>query len=184
MTEPRLAPIDPSTAPDDLNIFLTDAAAGTGGAINIFTTMANNPGLLRRYLPFGGKLLMGGGIDARSRELMILRTAWNCRSDYEWGQHVRIGRDVGLTDDETLRVTAGPSHVGWSPADALLLTACDELCETHTLSEVTWAGLAKRFDAKHLVELTLLIGHYVMVAGMLNALGVQREPGVDGFPSV
>jgi 4-carboxymuconolactone decarboxylase len=184
MTEPRLAPIDPTTAPDDLAVFLAEATAGTGGAINIFTTMANNPGLLRRYLPFGGKLLMGGGIDARSRELMILRTAWNCGSDYEWGQHARIGRQAGLTDDEMVRVTAGPSAVEWSPDDALLLTACDELCQTHTLSDATWAGLTDRYDAKLLVELTLLIGHYVMVAGMLNALGVQREPGVDGFPSL
>jgi 4-carboxymuconolactone decarboxylase len=182
MTEPRVAPIDPTTAPGDIAAFLTDATAGTGGALNIFTTMANHPGLLRRYLPFGGKLLLGGVIDARSRELMILRTAWNCRSEYEWGQHARIGREIGLTDDEIGRVTEGPGHPAWAPDDALLITACDELCDTHTLTDATWARLADRLDAKHLVELTLLVGHYVMVAGMLNALGVQREPGVEGFP--
>jgi hypothetical protein len=28
----------------------------------------------------------------------------------------------------------------------------------------------------------LLVGHYVMIAGFLNTIGVEREPGVEGFP--
>jgi 4-carboxymuconolactone decarboxylase len=182
-TPPRIAPIDPATAPDDIAQFLATATDSTGGAMNIFTTMANHPGLLRRYLPFGGKLLNGGVIDPRVRELLILRTAWNCWSEYEWGQHVRIGREAGLSDDEITLVTLGPEADGWSADDALVLTACDELCTTHTVSDLTWARLADHLDARELVELTLLVGHYVMIAGMLNALGVQREVGVEGFPS-
>jgi len=179
---PRLAPIDPTTAPDDIAEFLASATDSTGGAMNIFATMANHPGLLRRYLPFGGKLLNGGVIDPRVRELLILRTGWNCRCEYEWGQHARIGRQSGLTEAEITQVTVGPDADGWSPDDALVLTACDELCATHSISDATWARLADRLDARHLVELTLLVGHYVMIAGMLNALGVQREVGVEGFP--
>jgi alkylhydroperoxidase family enzyme len=181
---PRLAPIDPTTAPDDIAEFLATATDGTGGAMNIFATLANHPGLLRRYLPFGGKLLNGGVLDDRTRELVILRTGWNCRSEYEWGQHARIGREAGLTDAEIVRVTVGPDADGWSPDERLVLTAADELCTTHTIGDATWAALAERFDPKHLVELTMLVGHYVMIAGMLNALGVQREAGVEGFPAV
>jgi len=178
MSDPRIAPIDPTEAPDDLVEFLTSP----NGSMNIFTTMANHPGLLRRYLPFGGKLLNGGSIDDRQRELLILRTGWNAGSDYEWGQHVRIGRAAGLTDTEIERVAAGPGADGWSSTDATLLTACDELCTDHVLSDPTWAALAELLDTRQLVELTLLVGHYVMIAGMLNSLRVQRDPGVVGFP--
>ncbi len=171
---PRLAPIDPATAPEDLAPFLT---------MNIFTTLANNPGLLRKWLPFGGKLLMGGSLDARTRELLILRAAWNAGCDYEWGQHARMALDVGLTADEVTRVSQGPDAEGWSPDDALLLRAADEVCTDRDFSDATWAALTARFDAKQLVELPMLVGHYVMLAGVLKALRVEREPGVEGFPT-
>ncbi len=178
MSEPRIAPIDPADAPDDMVEFLTSDT----GSMHIFTTMANHPGLLRRYLPFGGKLLNGGSIDARQRELLILRTGWNTGSDYEWGQHVRIGLLAGLTDGEIEQVATGPAADGWSSADAALLTACDELCTHHVISDPTWDALTGLLDTKQLVELTLLVGHYVMIAGMLNSLRVQRDPGVVDFP--
>jgi len=95
---------------------------------------------------------------------------------------VRIGRAAGLTDTEIERVAAGPGADGWSSTDATLLTACDELCTDHVLSDPTWAALAELLDTRQLVELTLLVGHYVMIAGMLNSLRVQRDPGVVGFP--
>ncbi len=177
---PRIAPVDPADAPDDLAPFLQAGVDGSG-ALNIFTTLANHPGLFRRYLPFGGKLLQGGALDDRTREILILRTAWNTGSDYEWGQHVRIGLGVGLSQDEIERIARGP-EAGWSPDDIVILVACDELCTDRDLSEATWAALAARFDTRQLVELPMLVGHYVMIAGMLKSLRVQREPGVVGFP--
>lgn len=178
----RIAPIDPADAPEDLAPFLQGGVDGTG-ALNIFTTLANHPGLLRRYLPFGGKLLQGGVLEARTREIFILRTAWNTGSEYEWGQHVRIGRDVGLSDEEILRIARGP-EAGWSPDDVVVLVACDELCTDRDLSDATWDALTARFDTRELVELTMLVGHYVMIAGMLKSLRVRREPGVAGFPDL
>ncbi len=172
-TTPRIAPIDPANAPEDLAQFVN---------MNIFATLANNPGLTRKWLPFGGKLLQGGALDARTRELLILRTAWNAVSDYEWGQHARIGREAGLADDEIVRVSEGPDAAGWSADDALVLRACDELCTDRDITDPTWAALADRFDTKQLIELPMLVGHYVMIAGVLKSLRVQREPGVEGFP--
>ena len=45
---------------------------------------------------------------------MILRVAWLCRSEYEWGQHIEIGRTAGLSDDEMRRIAADPSADAWS----------------------------------------------------------------------
>ena len=80
---------------------------GALGEANIFTTLVRAPDVFRRWLPFGGALLRGS-LPARDRELLILRTAVNCTAPYEWGQHVRLGRLAGLTDDEIARVAAGP----------------------------------------------------------------------------
>ena len=94
--------------------------------LNIFTTLARHPALVRRWLPFG-TVMLTGALPPRDRELLILRTAWNCRSAYEWGQHVRIGLAAGVTQDEIDRVPPGPGAPGWSPLDAALHGAADEL---------------------------------------------------------
>lgn len=160
---------------------LLGEVAVSGPASNIFTTLVRHPGLFRRWLPFGGKLL-AGRLSARDRELLILRTGWLCQAEYEWGQHVPLGREAGLTDDELARITAGPDDPAWSEADATLLRAADELHDDACIGDATWAALAERYDERQLIEIPMLVGHYHLVAFTLNSLGVQLEPGVGGFP--
>lgn len=174
---PRIPPIPESERDDQARELLAQAGGGTAGATNIFATLVRHPGLFRRWLPFGGKLL-AGKLPARDRELLILRTGWNCRSDYEWAQHVRIARTAGLSDDEIARVRQGPGADGWSAHDALLLAAADELHRDACLGDATWAALAERYDERQLVEVPMLVGHYHLVAFTLNSLGVQVEDDV------
>jgi alkylhydroperoxidase family enzyme len=181
---PRIAPLPATGNPPDVQALIDGAVPVGGVTANIFLTLANHPGLMRRYLPFGGKLLAKGKLPDREREIVILRTAWLCRSDYEWGQHVRIGRDAGLTDAETERIPDGPDGDGWSSFEATLLRATDELVIDHRLSDATWNALAVRYDDQQMIELTLLAGNYAMIAGMLNSVGVEREEGVVGLTSI
>jgi alkylhydroperoxidase family enzyme len=180
-TVPRLAPLTTDEQSDEQRELLESVAAPGGFASNIFATLVRNPGLFRRWLPFGGKLL-AGRIPPRERELMILRTAWLCRSTYEWGQHVLVSRSSGVTDDEMARVQEGPDAEGWDPFERVLLRAADELHADACIGDETWAALAARYDEKQLIEVPMLVGHYHMVAFTLNALGVQLEPGLDGLP--
>ncbi|MGH9300180.1 MAG: carboxymuconolactone decarboxylase family protein, partial [Acidimicrobiales bacterium] len=99
-----------------------------------------------------------------------------------WGQHALIGLRNGLTPEEIDRVPAGPSANRWPDPDALLLRAADELHELYTLSDGTWALLAERYDEPQLIELVMLVGHYHLVAMTLNALGVEPDEGIPGFP--
>jgi 4-carboxymuconolactone decarboxylase len=173
--EPRIPPLPESEWDDDVRQLLD------GRAVNIFTTLVRHRGLYRHWLPFGGKLLLAGRLDARERELLILRTAHNCRAEYEWGQHVLIGRQAGISDEEIRRLREGPDATGWSKEDATLLRAADELHRESEISDETWAQLAARYDEKQLIELCMLVGHYHMVAFALNSLRVQREEGVPGL---
>lgn len=150
-------------------------------ATNIFATLVRAPGLFRRWLPFGGKLL-AGKLPARDRELLILRTAWNCRADYEWGHHVAIGLQSGLRRDEIDRVPDGPD-ASWPAADEVLLRAADQLHVEYRLDDATWDSLRARYDEQQLVELPMLVGHYHLLAMTLNSLGVELEPGYEALPS-
>ncbi len=179
-TSPRLQPLTEAEQDDQARELLSGAGAGGGPATNIFTTLVRHPGLFRKWLPFGGKLL-SGKLAARERELLILRTAWRCGSEYEWGQHVLIAKAAGLGDDEVQRVKEGPGAAGWDPFDATLLRAADELHDSSCIGDEAWAALAERYDDRQLIEVAMVVGHYHLVAFTLNSLGVEREPGVDGF---
>jgi 4-carboxymuconolactone decarboxylase len=178
---PRVPPLPVDERDEQTRELLGGADGITGPAANIFDTLVRHPGLFRKWLPFGGKLL-AGKLPARDRELLILRTGWHCRSDYEWGQHILIARAAGITDDEIARVTRGPDAPGWDEFERVLLTAADELHEDACISDATWGALAERYDVRQLIEVPMLVGHYHMVAFALNSLGVQREAGVPGLP--
>lgn len=173
--EPRIPPLPESEWDENVRELLD------GRAVNIFTTLVRHPGLYRRWLPFGGKLLLAGRLDPRERELVILRTAARCRAPYEWGQHVLIGRQSGLSDDDIRRIRQGPSAEGWSDHEAALLRAVDELHEQAEIGDETWSRLAAVYDEERLIELCMLVGHYHMVGFTLNSLRVQSEDGVPGL---
>ncbi len=177
---PRIPPL-PQDGRDPHTEELLAALRGFNGVeLNIFSTLARHPKLLKRWSAFGGTLLYRGALPARERELLILRTGYLCRSAYEWGQHVTIGQAAGLTDDEIARVAAGPDADGWSPEDALVLRAADDLHRDSRLGDATWDALAARWDEQQLIEVCMVVGQYHLVAFTLNSLGV--EPESDDFP--
>jgi alkylhydroperoxidase family enzyme len=177
----RIPPLPPEERDEAVRQLLATVVVG-GEDANIFTTLARHPGLLRKWLPFGGKLF-AGAISARERELLILRTGWNCRAEYEWAQHVPMGLAAGLTQDEVDRIPAGPDAAGWDGFDAVLLRAADELHRDYRISDHTWDELCGRYDERQLIELPMLVGQYHLVAMTLNSLGVELDHGLKGFPS-
>lgn len=177
----RVPPANAADLPADVRDAIGATEAGVGEARNVFMTLAHHPGLLRRYLPFGGKLFAGGKLSARDRELVVLRTAYVCVCRYEWAQHVGIARSAGVTEDELARVAAGPSAPEWSARDRLLLRSVDELRAEARLSAATWDALTAEFHLQQLIELLMLVGNYVMLAGVLNTLQTELEPDVAGI---
>jgi alkylhydroperoxidase family enzyme len=179
-SRPRLDPL-PEAEWDDEQRELVRAAERDGRALNIYRTLVRHPKLLKRWGVFGGHILYRNSLPPRERELLILRTGWLCRCQYEWGQHVIIARASGLTDDEIARVRDGPGAAGWSESEAALLRAADELHADASLSDATWQALSQRFDARQLLDLVFTVGQYHIVAMALNTLGVQPEAGLPRF---
>src|SRR3954469_18131560 len=116
---PRIEPLPESEWNEDVRAILDTRLPGLDtrlGDNNIFASLARHPELFRAWLPFGGHLLRSDVLPARERELLILRTACNCASSYEWGQHVRRAEGLGMPREEILRVAEGPDAPGWSDA--------------------------------------------------------------------
>jgi 4-carboxymuconolactone decarboxylase len=176
---PRILPVkSPSPEAEEtlVKLFSLD-----GRPLNIFTTFAHHPLLLKRYIALGGVFLAHNQVPAREREIVILRVAWLTGSVYEFGHHTRIGLESGLDEDEIARIASAGTE-GWQPAEAALLQAADEIHATDRLGDETWAELAARYSEAELLELLALIGFYRMTAGVLNSIGVEPEPGVAAWP--
>ncbi|MCF1508692.1 carboxymuconolactone decarboxylase family protein [Streptomyces glomeratus] len=176
-TGPRLAPLpEDGWDPSVRELLASIPRDADGHLARIFTTLVRHPGLFRHFLPFGSHLLRNGRLPDRTRELLILRTAYNTRAGYEWGRHVPLARASGVTEEEIRRIGAGPDAQGWAPSDARLLRAADELHREACVSAATWSSLAADHDEAQLIEITMLVGQYHMVAFFLNSAGTRLEP--------
>jgi 4-carboxymuconolactone decarboxylase len=170
-------------ADDQISAEVRQLVGGSAmGMLNIFRTLANHPGLMKRWLVFGNHVLGKSTLPAREREIAILRIGWLCRSAYEWGQHVAIGKAAGLSDDEIARITKGADAIGWSAAERALLRATDELHEVAFISDATWSELSGSWNTQQLMDLVFTVGQYNLVSMALNSFGVQPEPGLAPLP--
>ncbi len=179
LSKPRIKPIHEDDWNESQNVVFKGQKM-RGNVLNIFRTMANHENLAKRWLVFGNHVLAKSTLPARDREIAILRIGWLCQSGYEWGQHVVIGRDCGLSDEEIENIKQG-ADAGWSEHDALLIKAADELHGDAFISDETWAGLSKTFNDQQMMDLVFTCGQYNMVSMALNTFGVQLDPDIEGF---
>lgn len=181
LKKPRVAPLAAAEWDEETRQVL-EGLRRDGVVYNIFATLARHPKLLKRWLVFGNHVLAKSALPAREREMAILRMGWLCRAEYEWGHHVAIGKQAGLSADEIRRVAEGPDASGWDPFEAALLRAVDELHTDSFIGDSTWKALAGRYDTQQLLDLIFTAGQYTMVSMALNSCGVQLEEGFEGFP--
>ena len=184
MTEPRLSPVPESEWDDETREMMAvlGGLGEEGRVLNVFTTLAHHPKLLKRWNVFGAHVLIKTSLPERLRELLILRTGWVCRTPYEWGQHVIIARELGITDEEISRIAEGPD-AGWGELEAAALRAVDELSEQRTITDPTWEVLSRHLDPQQLLDLIFTVGQYTTVAMFTNAVRIEPDDGVTGVPT-
>ena len=182
LSEPRIAPLPESEWTEEQRELMEPKRRRDGSVMNIYRTIVRHPALYKPRTELGNYLLQNSTLPVREREILILRIAWLCRSEYEWGQHHRVGLRAGLTEQEITRIIEGPDAEGWDDFDRALVRSVDELFADTIISDATWAALSERYGTKQLVDLVYTIGKYNMTAMALNTFGVQLEEGVAGFP--
>lgn len=188
MTEARISPLPSSEWSDQMWDAIAIIGAkrpepGTppGPSSNILGIYAQNPALVAGWMPFSSALKHSSLTD-RVREIAIIRTTWLGGGEYEWAQHRRIGKNAGLTDAEIAALSDGPP-VEWSAEDAVVVRALDELAHDRIVSDPTWKDLSGFLDQTQLIDLVFLAATYDMHCVAFNTLGLQLDPGLEGFPA-
>lgn len=174
MSPPRVPPVEPAALDPAIRPLIDGTIKRYGRRLNLFATFARHPRLFERWFAFALHSERST-LPARSRELLILRTAFRCHSDYEWTHHIAIGREHGVTDREIVALQAEVLDGTWSPADRTLLQTVDHLCASHDLPDAAWLALAATQSEPEIMDIVFTVGLYVQIAIAANALRVQLE---------
>src|SRR5262245_55453218 len=122
LTAPRIPPLPPEQWDGEVRDMLAPLVR-EGQVDNLYTTLARHPKLLKRWKIFGAHVLGKSTLPPREREIAILRVGWLCKSRYEVGHHVVIGKQEGLSDADLECIRQGPDAAGLAPFDATLVRA-------------------------------------------------------------
>ena len=143
---------------------------------NLRATLMKNKPLFLRWELFANQVFVHSDIPRREKEIIILRIAWLCQSDYEWQHHVAGSKQQKLFSDDVIdRIKEGPEADGWDPIDSSLVRAVDELYANNFVSDSTWKILSEKYSTPQLIEILFIVGYYNLLALVMNSLGAQVE---------
>jgi len=120
-------------------------------------------------------------LDARTREVAILRVGWRIGSVYEWSNHVPIARRAGMSDDEIAAVRDDePSDSRLTAADRCAIAVVDEVLDGVVVSAATLASARSLLgDDRAVLELLMIPGLYRTIGTVLLSVGVPLEEHVE-----
>jgi 4-carboxymuconolactone decarboxylase len=174
VSTPRLAPVPEGEWTEAQKAIV--AKYGTAGhADNDLATYLHHPVLAQNIMPFERYISNESTLTPRHRELLVLRTAWLCRSAYIWAHHAEAAKKAGLKTEDLARIARGPDTPGWDAFEAALLRAADEMHDSAFVGDSTWRALSSRYATPELMDAIFTVAEFTMVADTLNSLGVQVE---------
>jgi 4-carboxymuconolactone decarboxylase len=166
--------------PKSLNFVLSkwkDGGVDMRG-MHVLGTMAHHPALAKAFMTFNAYVAGASTLAARMREIIILRISWLRRSEYEFVQHIILGKRAGLSDIEIERLQQAPDAPGWDPPEAAVVRAVDELYADGRVGQRTWEHLTAHMSALEIMDVIFLVGCYDMLGMAINTFNMQLEPGV------
>ena len=123
-----------------------------------------------------------GRLDPKLRQLTILRVMWRCGQAFEYGNHYRIARNVGVTRDEVLAIRTTTPERDLDGAVAIVVRAADDVVDDGRIAEETMQALETVFPGPLLLEFVYLVAGYRMFATVGASRREEREPTRAPWP--
>src|SRR5258708_19681745 len=143
---------------------------------NIFRMMAHSPSYFEQYCRLGGAIRHKGELDPVVRELAITRTGILCEAPYEIVAHKRIGKNVGVTDEQNAALDNWQSATCFSEVQRAALAFTDEVVGLPKPTDATFDAIRSKLTPGALIELQLSVGFYIMTSKFLETFGIDLQP--------
>jgi alkylhydroperoxidase family enzyme len=129
--------------------------------------LASNPHLRTFFECWLDTFIFKGHVDPRLRELTILRIMWRCNQSYEWANHYRLARSVGLSREEIVAVRTTAPERDLDGEVAVVVRAADDIVDHGHLTPDTYTAASELFtDPGVLSEFLYLVAGYRMFASV------------------
>jgi len=149
--------------------------------LNIFRVLLRRPRFAKGFSDAFGALLAADALDARLRELAIMRIAWQTGSNYEWTQHWAIAQQAGISEEELLGVQGGGTgSVG--ELERAVFSAVDVAVTGRAIPGEVLSILRGDLSDDAVLELVAAIASWTMVSTILRSLEIPLEDGLAGWP--
>ena len=162
---------DPAKASDRTRELL-----GKNRNANIFRMMAHSPSHLEQYCRLGGAIRSRGELDPVIRELAITRTGILCEAPYEIVAHKRIGRNVGVSDEQNEALENWEQASCFDDVQRAALAFTDEIVRLRRPTDATFNAISSKLTPGALVELQLAVGFYIMTSKFLETFDIDMQP--------
>ncbi len=183
LAAPRVTPLTRRDQVQERHRAIFDTVAeGRGSVRGPFGILMHSPLLCRRHLDVGTFLRFNSGLEADSRELAIIATAREKDCPYIWAAHAPAARQAGLSAAVVSAVRDRGDLAGVPSVERDIVDYTRQLAQDNAVGAALFDRLQGRHGVPWLVELTCLIGHYGIVASILNAFEVAPAPDAEPLP--
>jgi 4-carboxymuconolactone decarboxylase len=158
--------------------FYDSIADSRGGVRGPYGVLMHSPDLAARIAHTGSYVRYNLDLPEALRETIIIATAREIKSQYEFFAHARLARQAGLSEDTIQAIAQGTAPQGLSGDEAILVRYVQELLRQHKISDATFNAVRDRFGMRETLEITALVGHYLLVGQILAAFEVELPEGV------
>ena len=163
--------------PEDQQYF--DEIVGSRGSVRgPYGMLLHSPQLAARVAHTGTFVRFEFDVPEALKELVIITTAREVTSQYEFSAHARLAREAGVSEETIQAVAKGTAPQGLSGDEEILVRYTKELVGNHKISDATFNAVKDRFGVQDTVNFTGLIGHYLLVGQILLAFDVELAPGM------
>jgi alkylhydroperoxidase family enzyme len=152
--------------------------------LSVFRILLHHPPVAKAIYGMLAALLFGDNkLDPRLRELVIMRIGWATGSNYEWTQHWRVAKDLGLSEKLILSVRDWRDAHDLTEADRAVLQATDDTLSTGSIGERTWETICEVLATEEeRIELVAAIGNWGLFSRLLRSLDVPLEENLESWP--
>src|SRR5262249_54006045 len=148
-----------------------------GRLINIYRMLLNSPALAQSWFNHSNAVRWKTTLAGRLREIVIIRMGHLTGSQYILRQHVpSLALADGLSLEECDALADWRASKFFSASERAVLAYADTMTRDIAVPDAVFAEVKRHFNAREIVELTVLIGTYNMNARVLQALQLDLEP--------
>lgn len=144
---------------------------------NVYRMVGHSRAALLRLVGLGYALLTGAELDAKLREIAVLRVAMLGGSQSEWERHVVRGRQGGVSDAQIADLAQWAGSSAFDEKEEAVLAYVDEMMGDSSVKDNTFARVSGFLNETEIVELTLSALFWGMMARFLVALQVDANEG-------